>query len=197
VALTVKGVEVVVEIKNLARGVELWRWGADEQCLGIEGEVATCSAAGERRGGGLAVERHDGCRSTALTGHRVNWGGGGVVRLGARPSGGGGGGASCLCGQVAEEEGGPVGEVLSRMGVPVSSSAVLARAGRRRCHATLSRGVAMVMSGPQAQGRAAGAGKQDRWEGRPWSGSRKRERERQVRPGSIKSNKNYFKFIQT
>jgi hypothetical protein len=103
VALTVKGVEVVVEIKNLARGVELWRWGADEQCLGIEGEVVTCSAAGERRGGGLAVERHDGCRSTALTGHRVNWGG--AVRLGARPSGGGGGGASCLCGQVAEEEG--------------------------------------------------------------------------------------------
>jgi hypothetical protein len=76
-ALTVKE---ATEIRNSARGLELRRHGADEQCLRTEGEVATCSTVDQRRGGVLAAERCDGRRSTAFDRSAGEWGGG--VRLG-------------------------------------------------------------------------------------------------------------------
>jgi hypothetical protein len=83
-ALTVKGVEVVAEIRNLARGVELRCRGADKQCLGMEGEVATCSVVEEWRGIG------------GVSGRKARW------RLVAGRMGWGSGWAR---GQVEEEEG--------------------------------------------------------------------------------------------
>jgi hypothetical protein len=92
-ALTVKE---ATEIKNSARGLELRRHGADEQCLRTEGEVATCSTVDQRRGGVLAAERCDGRRSTAFDRSAGEWGGG----------------SDWACGEE-EEEGGPVGVPLS------------------------------------------------------------------------------------
>jgi hypothetical protein len=80
-ALTMKGAEVVAEIRNLARGMELRCRGVDEQCLGMEGEVATCLAVDERCAEGLAAERHDGGR-WLLTGRWENgWEGGLAGRM--------------------------------------------------------------------------------------------------------------------
>jgi hypothetical protein len=131
-ALTMKGAEVAAEIRNLVRGVELWRRGADEQCQGMEGEVATCSALDERHKGGLVAERHDGGRSAAFNRSAGEWGGG--VRLGAWPSGGGGGGGSSQRGALTND--GP-----SRQQCEAGTCG-------RWCHAALSRGAATLMSRP-------------------------------------------------